>query len=180
MPSSTSQLGLAKYAIPSLTSSPLASFHPSHTGSSARTSLLFEAVVGSVEGLLLIYYAEPCVRWLASSSVEVTPLAVSMWRIIGAAILGTHLPLGLAIPNRRTNIEGRPILQAYFSIFEVVCGFTFAGLALLGEEKTGLRSERMWLLTAGVASYMSLRTWTAFGKEAWAGAYVEEGSKKDQ
>jgi hypothetical protein len=162
----------AKYTLPSLASPPV-SFHPSHPGSSARKSFILEVCIGIVEGALLLYYAEPCVRWLASPSVQITPLAVSLWRIIAGVILGLHIPLALGIPNLRTHVEGRVILQAYFTMFEVVMGFTFGGLAWMDEEKTGLRSGRMWILTAAVLAFGGLRAWTAFSKEGWAGAYVD-------
>ncbi|KAF2099903.1 hypothetical protein NA57DRAFT_55836 [Rhizodiscina lignyota] len=176
---STSCVGLGHHILPSLFS-PAVSFHPSHNGSSARNSFIFETVFGTIEGLLLVAYAGPCVRFIASPSMyppsEPLPqIAVSLFQIVGGCIIGLHLPLFLGIPNRRTNVEGRLILQANFEIVEWIAAAMFGLLALKGEQVTGLRSDRMAFFSGLVAFFGVVRGWMAFTKEGWAGAYVEEG-----
>jgi len=175
---STSRLG--SYILPSV-ASPRVTFHPDYTGSSARNTSLFEATVGTVEGLLLIYFAEPCLRFVTSPSTAITPLATSLMRVVGTCILGFHVPLALAVPNRRTNVESRLMLQTAFELQEI-CGVGIFGLlAAMGEERTGLRSDRMWIATGMVGLFGLYRMWMVFSKPGFAGAYkeIEEGEKKE-
>jgi hypothetical protein len=60
---------LSTYTFPSI-NSPRVSFHPSYSGTSARNALLFESIAGMLEGLLVIYYAEPILRFFASASLS--------------------------------------------------------------------------------------------------------------
>lgn len=73
------------------------------------------------------------------------------------------------------------MLQTTFMIVESVAGAVCGFLALKGEEKTGLRSARMWLLSGAVAFFGAMRAWMVYRKE-WPGAYLEESedsSKKN-
>lgn len=178
---STSQVGLGKHKIPSL-NSPSVSFHPSYPGASARNSFIFESILGTVEGFAIINYAEPCIRWLATESSAITPLVKSLTQVVGCIIIAFHSALALGIPNRRTNVEGRLILQANFEVIEIVGALGFGWLAAKGEQATGLRSDRLWLMSGLVTFFGIVRVAMAFRKDGWAGAYLEEeeGGKKGQ
>lgn len=62
---------LSTYTFPSI-NSPRVSFHPSYSGAFARNTFLFESIAGTLEGLLVIYYAEPILRFFASASLSPT------------------------------------------------------------------------------------------------------------
>lgn len=179
MSKSSKKESLSSYTIPSLTS-PKVSFHPSHTGSSARNALLFESIAGTLEGLLVIYYAEPILRFFASASLSPShyPTGVSAIQIIGAVIVGIHLPLALGVPARRTNVEGRVILQAYFEVVELLVAGFLSWMAWRGEESTGMRPQRLMMLAGAILFFGVVRIWTVFVGVRWAGAYRVEGKRE--
>jgi len=97
---SSSPNTLTPYALPSV-NSPEVSFHPSHRGTWGRTALLLESIASTVEGLVVMYYAEPILRFFSSPRLSPTRhlAAESLVQIIGGVIVGVHLPLMLGWPN---------------------------------------------------------------------------------
>lgn len=161
---------LTLYQTPSAYNSQVISFHPSFTGASARYSLLFESVVGTIEGLAIIYYASPIFNFMASESTPHSAIGTSYTQIVGGVIIGLHLPLALGVPNRRTNVEARVVVSAYFEVFEYVIASVMLWLAWKGEKETGFRPDRLCMV-AGVALFFAVFRGVTYRKTGWAGVY---------